>query len=132
MWWLSELGWAGLEDGLGWPPCRFVLGFLSEPQMGGVEGWRTAVLSAWLFGPGGARNCLNRGFLGLKDGGCRRWLGLAWCPAVGERGWESVDDVGGFDGGVVDALDHGDDVVGRLLGVRFLLIGRSPFGAQGC
>ena len=23
MWWLSELGWAGLEDGLGWPPCRF-------------------------------------------------------------------------------------------------------------
>ena len=27
MWWLSELGWAGLEDGLGWPPCRFVTGF---------------------------------------------------------------------------------------------------------
>ena len=33
MWWLSELGWAGLEDGLGWPPCRFVLGFLSEPRI---------------------------------------------------------------------------------------------------
>ena len=47
MWWLSELGWAGLEDGLGWPPCRFVPGFWSGPRMCGVEGWvgwRTAVL----------------------------------------------------------------------------------------
>ena len=36
---------------------------LDGPRMCGVEGWvgwRTAVLSPWLFGPGGARNCLNR------------------------------------------------------------------------
>ena len=26
-------------------------------------------------------------------------------------GWEGVDDFGGFDGGVGDAFDHGDDVV---------------------
>ena len=41
----------------------FCPGFLSEPritriaQMGGMA---RAVLSPWLFGPGGARNCLNR------------------------------------------------------------------------
>ena len=33
-------------------------------------------------------------------------------PAVGEGGWEGVDDARGFDGGVGDSLDHGDGVVG--------------------
>ena len=38
-------------------------------------------------------------------------MGVSQGPAVGEGGWEGVDDVGGLDGGVSDALDHGDDVV---------------------
>ena len=36
-------------------------------------------------------------------------------PAVGEGGWEGVDDFGGFDGGVGYAFDHGDDVVAGCL-----------------
>ena len=47
-----------------------------------------------------------------------RWLGSAWCSAVGERGWKGVDHVGGFDGCVADALVHGEDVVAELLGLR--------------
>ena len=36
---------------------------------------------------------------------------LVRSPAVGEGGWEGVDDFGGLDGVVGDSLDHGDDVV---------------------
>ena len=38
-------------------------------------------------------------------------MGLVRGPAVGEGGWEGVDDARGFDGGVGDAFDHRDDVV---------------------
>ena len=36
-------------------------------------------------------------------------------PAVGEGGWEGVDDFGGLDGGVGDSLDRGEDVVAGCL-----------------
>ena len=47
----------------------------------------------------------------VVDGGGRWWMGrlagcLVGCPAVGEGGWEGVDDAGGLDGGVGDAFDH--------------------------
>ena len=48
-------------------------------------------------------------FLSSLCGGTGRWS--VGCPAVGEGGWEGVDDAGGLDGGVGDAFDHGDDVV---------------------
>ena len=70
MWWLSELGWAGLEDGVGWPPCRFVLGFLSEPRiariarMGGMAR-RFVALVIWA---GGCAELSEPGWAGLKDG----------------------------------------------------------------
>ena len=56
MWWLSELGWAGLDDGLGWAPCRFVPGFWVPACAGmtvgvdGLRGW--AVMPRAPFGPG--------------------------------------------------------------------------------
>ena len=37
--------------------------FCQNRRLRGLRGWammRPAVLSAWLFGPGSARNCLNR------------------------------------------------------------------------
>ena len=39
-----------------------------------------------------------------RGGGCCGW--------GGDEGWDGVDDFGGFDGGVGDAFDHGDDVGG--------------------
>ena len=85
---LSELGWAG---------CRLALLslWLSEP--------RITQTSADFADGRSVGHSLGMGWW--------RWLGLAWCPAVGERGWKGVDDARGFDEGVADALVHGDDVV---------------------
>ena len=90
MWWLSELGWAELEDGRGWPPCRIGAGFCLGRGSRGVEGWvgwRTAVLSAWLFGPGGARNCLNRDLRDWRMGFC--WD--LWLMGRGYYEWRKSD-----------------------------------------
>ena len=64
MWWLSELGWAGLEDGLGWPPCRFVSVFCLGRGLRGLRGWAVMPLPSHL-----APVVLSElGWAGLKDG----------------------------------------------------------------
>lgn len=40
---------------------------------------------------------------------------LVGCPAMGEGGWEGVDEARSLGGGEGDALDHGDDVVAGCL-----------------
>ena len=67
MWWLSELGWAGLEDGIGWPPCRFVTVFCLKRGWAGLkEGWDSAP-------PFCRHGCLGRGCAELSEPG---WAGL--------------------------------------------------------
>ena len=72
-------------------------------------GWDWVLVVGWVGGGLVGRGRFQTCPYGLV-GGC-----LGGCPAVGEGGWEGVDDAGGLDGGVGDAFDHGDDVVARCL-----------------
>ena len=84
----------------------------------GIAGWLLEVLRWW------RRMVVWLVGAGLKPAPTG-WLAgcLSGSPAVGEGGWEGVDDAGGLDGGVGDAFNHGDDVGGSSSELGFMGFG---------